>query len=81
MNDPIQLTDLTWYDPEENTVLITYDRITLALALDEFLDFFDIIDDTRMALLDIDGMCIGTYEEDDKLRKELILAPLEEDLN
>ncbi len=81
MNDPVQLTDLTWYDPEENSILITYDRITLALALDEFLEFFEYIEDTKEGLLEMDNICIGTYEEEGQVKKELVILPPDEEVN
>lgn len=81
MNDPVQLTDLTWFDPEENSILITYDRITLALGLEEFLDFFQYIEDSKDALLSMEDICIGTYEEDGKVRKQLVILPPDDEIN
>jgi hypothetical protein len=70
-----------WYDKEDGTVVVCFDRVSLTLALEEFLDFYDLISETKDMLLAEDDVCIGTYEEDGKIKRQLIVMPDPEDIN
>lgn len=70
-----------WFEKEESSVVICIDRIAISLSLDEFLDFYDSIAEIKEDLLADKEICLGTYEEDGKLKRQLIFVPESEDLN
>ena len=70
-----------WYDRDDASIVVCIDRVALTLTLDEFLDFYDTIHDIKEELLSDSDICIGTYEEDGKIKRQLILIPETEDLN
>jgi hypothetical protein len=70
-----------WFEKEEASVVVCIDRVAISLSLDEFLDFYDTIDAIKDSLLADEEICLGTYEEDGKLRRQLVFIPESEDLN
>ena len=70
-----------WFEKEEASVVVCIDRVAISLSLDEFLDFYDTIDAIKDSLLADEEICLGTYEEDGKLRRQLVFMPESEDLN
>ena len=75
-----ELTSLSWYDEETASIIFSFDRVSVTLALDEFLEFADIVEETRQSLLSRPEIVIGVYEEDGKTKKELTILPDEREL-
>mgnify|MGYP001261711595 CR=1 FL=1 len=80
-SDPFALTDSSWFEPEDQVILLSYDRVTLTLTLEEFLDFYDLVSETKDALLDMKDVCVGTFEENGKIKKQIMIVPSDEELN
>lgn len=70
-----------WFEKEESSVVVCIDRVAISLSLDEFLEFYDSITEIKDDLLSDEEICLGTYEEDGKLKRQLIFIPESEDLN
>jgi hypothetical protein len=80
-SDPVSLTESSWFEPEDQVVLVSYDRVTLTLTLEEFLDFYDLVSETRDQLLEMKNACIGTFEENGTIKKQIMILPSDEELN
>jgi hypothetical protein len=83
MQEPRQLNEAAWFDPVDGTLSIGLtDSVTLTLRLEEFLDFYNSIDEIRSIILDQDDIAIGIITDKNGEQKEqLILKPDEGDYN
>jgi len=79
--EPKQLTNTSWYDESEQTVVFAVDRVTVALDVEEFLDFYNMIQDTKEALVLEASLEIGAVQEDDETRYQFIPTPDIDDYN
>jgi len=78
---PKQLSENVFFDKSEQLVVIYLDRISISLDLSEFLNFLEGLIDAKKMLISDTDIAIGTYEENDKIKKQLIILPDAEDLN
>ena len=83
MQEPRQLNEAAWLDPIDGTVSIGLtDSVTLTVHLEEFLDFYNNIDEIRTIILDQDDIAIGIItDENGEQKKQLMLKPDEGDYN
>ena len=81
MKDEVSEVYSAWFEKEEASVVVCVDRIAISFSLDEFLDFYDTIAAIKDSMLADDEICLGTYEENGKLKRQLIFVPESEDLN
>ena len=79
--EPVQLTDLSWYDGNEATVVISIDRLTVAFELEEFLDFFKTVEETKDELSKRPEIGVGTYVEDGMVKEQFMILPEIEEIN
>jgi len=70
-----------WFEKEDASIIVCIDRVAITLSLDEFLDFYDTVDQIKESLLSDPDICIGTYEEDGKLKRQLIIVPDSDEIN
>ena len=83
MQEPRQLNEAAWLDPIDGTVSIGLtDSVTLTVHLEEFLDFYNNIDEIRSIILDQDDIAMGiTIGENGVQKEQLMMKPDEGDYN
>ena len=57
-----ELNDAVWLDQDSHTIFFHIDRVTVSFDVEEFLYFFDKIDDAKQIMLAHPGYVVGTSD-------------------
>jgi|TARA_R100001163_G_C4995228_1_gene146350 hypothetical protein len=68
-------------DVESGTVILAFDRISIEFLIEEFLEFCDLIDQTKESLLSNPEIVVGTYSDEGTEKEVLLIKPEDEDYN
>jgi len=79
MNQPIMLTENAWFDEENNTIVLTFDRISIAFLVEEFMDFYDEIEAVNNKLLSNPKFFLAEFTEKGSKKRMLIRKTDESD--
>ena len=79
MNQPIMLTENAWFDEENNTIVLTFDRISIAFLVEEFMDFYDEIEEVNSKLLSNPRFFLAEFTEEGSKKRMLIRKTDESD--
>ena len=79
MNQPIMLTENAWFDEENNTIVLTFDRISIAFLVEEFMDFYDEIEAVNSKLLSNPRFALAEFTEKGSKKRILIRKTDESD--
>ena len=75
------MTQKSWLDTENGTVILSFDRVSIEFQIEEFLEFCELIDETKDLLLNSPELVVGTYDEKGTQKEVLLIKPEEEDYN
>ena len=79
---PKTLTNFSWFDPSDGEVIIAVtDKTTMVFSLEEFSELHEIIANTRLSLMEVPEISVGTFERDGEEHEELIYIPSTEEYN
>ena len=70
----MELDDVDFYDEENRVVFITVDRVTIAIGVEEFEEFFEQVTIVRNRLLSDPELALGSFEEDGVVKRQFIYA-------
>ena len=79
--DSDQLTDFGWLDEQDGIVIVAFDRLTISMEVEEFLDFFNSIDELREKLSEHPKISTGTYDDNGVEKTTFVLVRPEEEYN
>jgi len=79
--DSNQLTDCGWLDEQDGIVIVAFDRLTMSMEVEEFLDFFYSIDEIRDKLSAHPKISIGTYDDNGVEKTAFVFVRPEEEYN
>ncbi|MAG27630.1 hypothetical protein CMI47_19015 [Candidatus Pacearchaeota archaeon] len=71
MENPTLLTENIWLDTETDVVVVSFDRVSVAFPVEEFLSFCDEIFDARDSLLKNDNYIISEIVDGDNATRML----------
>jgi len=72
----------TLLDFESGRIILSFERISIEFAIEEFLEFCELVDETRLSVLNDPDFVVGTYDDENGEKKEILLMkPEDEDYN
>ncbi len=75
----LELSENMWLDASSHLVVIQLDRIAMTLEIEEFLEFYDRINDAKNAMFNHPGYVIGSTVVDGVEKNILLPRPDEDD--
>ncbi len=79
--DSDQLTESAWFDDQDGLVVIAFDRLTISMQVEEFLDFFYSVDEIREKLESHPMVSTGTYENNGVEKETFVFLRPEDEYN
>jgi len=74
-----EINDVVWLDPDSHTIFFHIDRITVRFDVEEFLYFFDKIDDAKQVMIAHPDYVVGTATVDGIETEVLVPKPEPDD--
>ena len=80
--NPVELTEISWYDEISQQVIIEIsDKVTISLTLEELSYFLYYLKETKLSLLEIPEIKIGSVKHDGEIIEELVVVTGDEEYN
>ncbi len=67
------------YDAEHGVVYVSFDRVSIAIDIEDFEDFYMDILSIREKLMSDPNVILGVYEENGVVRRQFLPKPDEDD--
>jgi hypothetical protein len=66
--------DVDFYDEENRVVFVSVDRVTIAIGVEDFEEFYEQVTTIRNRLLADPEIALGSFEEDGVVKRQFIYA-------
>jgi hypothetical protein len=70
----MELDDVNFYDEENRVVFVSVDRVTIAIGVEDFEEFYEQVTIIRDRLLNDPEIALGSFEEDGVIKRQFIYA-------